>query len=203
MIIKAITVYDPWASLIALGEKKIETRGWYTKYRGPIAIHAGKKYAGDISFQEPFFTALAPQHSRLGDAPGKVGISYHLGCILAICNLVDCINIDSIGKLDGMPVWAHLENGQMIEGNELAFGDYTPGRYAWILEDVRRLAEPIPVRGRQRIWNWEASEHLVWFDPYVVGSDQIWTPQGILTGQVAAEGTEDAVQGLQIIEVAA
>lgn len=39
---KAITIRQPWASLIALGEKKIETRSWQTKYRGPILIHAGK-----------------------------------------------------------------------------------------------------------------------------------------------------------------
>lgn len=39
---KAITIRQPWAGLIAVGEKVYETRSWPTKYRGPIAIHAGK-----------------------------------------------------------------------------------------------------------------------------------------------------------------
>jgi hypothetical protein len=187
MMIKVITVYEPWASLIALGEKKIETRGWYTKYRGPLAIHAAKKYAGDISFQEPFYTALAPQHDLLG-------IRFYLGCVLAICNLVDCVEVDT--------TYGHIL--KVAKPNEYAFGDYSFGRFAWKLDNVHQLTEPIKATGRQRIWNWDAAEHLVWFDPYVVGNDQIWTPQGIiLTGQVVPEGTEDAVQGLQIMEVVA
>ena len=40
---KALTIMQPWASLIACGAKTIETRSWPTKYRGPIAIHAGMK----------------------------------------------------------------------------------------------------------------------------------------------------------------
>ena len=40
---KAITIWQPWASLIACGAKKYETRSWPTKYRGPIAIHAAAK----------------------------------------------------------------------------------------------------------------------------------------------------------------
>lgn len=185
---KALTVYEPWASLISLGEKKIETRSWYTKYRGPIAIHAAatrKPEYVNLAWEEPFFTALA---SPMEDAPGKVGIRYHLGCILAIANLVNCIPITP-------------EFCASLSDKERAFGDYTFGRFAWVLEDIRRLAEPITARGRQRIWNWDATEHLVWFDPYVVGDDRIWTPQGILTGQVVPEGTEDAVQGLQIMGV--
>ena len=40
---KALTVYQPWASLIACGSKTLETRRWATKYRGPLAIHAAKR----------------------------------------------------------------------------------------------------------------------------------------------------------------
>lgn len=39
---KALTISQPFASLIASGEKWIENRIWYTSYRGPLAIHAGK-----------------------------------------------------------------------------------------------------------------------------------------------------------------
>lgn len=40
---KAITVIQPWATLLATGKKHIETRSWKTNYRGEILIHAGKK----------------------------------------------------------------------------------------------------------------------------------------------------------------
>lgn len=40
---KALTLHQPWASLIAAGVKTIETRSWSTRYRGPLAVHAGKR----------------------------------------------------------------------------------------------------------------------------------------------------------------
>lgn len=40
---KVISIIQPWATLIALGEKKFETRSWKTKYHGELAIHAIKK----------------------------------------------------------------------------------------------------------------------------------------------------------------
>ncbi len=39
---KALTICQPYAELIAKGEKVIENRNWATNYRGPLAIHAGK-----------------------------------------------------------------------------------------------------------------------------------------------------------------
>jgi hypothetical protein len=38
----AITIRQPWASLIMAGVKEIENRSWPTQYRGPLIIHAGK-----------------------------------------------------------------------------------------------------------------------------------------------------------------
>lgn len=51
---KVITLIQPWATLIALGEKQIETRSWSTKYRGEIAIHAGKKIDKSV-FIQPYY----------------------------------------------------------------------------------------------------------------------------------------------------
>lgn len=47
MIIKAITLWQPWALLMALKEKEYETRSWMTTYRGPLAIHAAKNFPKD------------------------------------------------------------------------------------------------------------------------------------------------------------
>jgi len=41
---KALTLTQPWASLMALQSKTIETRSWYTAYRGELVIHAAKGF---------------------------------------------------------------------------------------------------------------------------------------------------------------
>jgi len=142
---KAITLLEPWASLIAVGAKKIETRSWSTKYRGPLAIHAGKSlkpWHMDLAWKEPFFSALKPQHVESG------GIRYSHGCIIATCNLVDCIKMT--------PEFIDLV--QSAKGYEIDFGVYEVGRYAWILEDVKRLEKPIPAKGALSLWEWEGVE---------------------------------------------
>lgn len=148
---KALTLIQPWASLVALGEKKIETRGWKTSYRGPLLIHAGKKIEKNICDIEPFYSVL---RSHGIDSFEKLPT----GVIIAKCKLVDCVkmagySIDSSFRV----INATLGNGQFIDGNEVEFGDYAPGRYAWILEDVEILKEPILVKGKLSIWEYDSS----------------------------------------------
>jgi hypothetical protein len=161
---KAITVLEPWASLIMLNQKHIETRSWKTNYRGQLLIHAGtghRPWHMDLAFKEPFFSSLEQVHSTKLDK----AITYHLGCIIAVCELTDCIKI--VGAIDGslgsfsVPVHkAELENGETIRGNEFYFGDYQIGRYAWILHDIKALEKPIPVKGQQGLWNYEIGNEV-------------------------------------------
>jgi hypothetical protein len=135
---KALTLTQPWATLVAIGAKRIETRSWNTNYRGQLAIHAAKGGYNDDLFLmkiEPFYSALvkAGITSRLG---------IPLGGVLATCTLVNVENIK-----DGY--WKY------ITSDERAFGDYTPGRYAWRLEDVEMLPSPIAAKGALGLWNWE------------------------------------------------
>lgn len=197
MLMKALTVYQPWASLVALGEKKIETRGWYTKYRGPLAIHAGK--AAHLSYQ-----ALANMDATFNRAlTGSkewnpvVWETLPFGSVIAICNLADCLAINEDGLFN---CHGHARNRVRLlpTGNELAFGDYTPGRFAWILEDVHRLQTPIMVKGHQRLWNFDYEAYQIAVDPWVIGDTQIWTPQGIRRGKQVPPGKEDAVMGLEV-----
>ena len=141
---KAITIHQPWASLIAHGHKRFETRGWRTHYRGPIAIHAGLK----SDFQT--IKMLAINYTRFWHEITPLPT----GCIIAVAELISCRKVVSSGRERGSGI-AWLEDGYMILGNEVDFGDYTPGRYAWELANIHRLKEPIPVRGRQGLWNWE------------------------------------------------
>ncbi|SMC63672.1 ASCH domain-containing protein [Sporomusa malonica] len=157
---KAITILQPWASLIACGVKQIETRGWATKYRGEIAIHAGVgKQFMQLAKAEPLSSALKANGFKYLSYIDIDKKKYFLpfGAMIAIAEIVDCAkmvgctldNVNNGHKL----ISVTLENGHVVSGNELEFGDYTLGRYAWILANVRRI-EPIPAKGMQRIWEW-------------------------------------------------
>lgn len=155
---KALSVWQPHATLIDIEAKQIETRGWATRYRGPLAIHASKGFPAGNRFlylSELFCGTL----TRAGYENAN---KLPLGAVIATCNLVDCVKIIGRTSIAGKIVAAQLSDGREVEGNELAFGDYTPGRFAWILEDVRPLPEPIPVKGQQGLWTWEPPESVKW-----------------------------------------
>ncbi|MNW44654.1 ASCH domain protein [compost metagenome] len=149
---KTITIIQPWATLIAIGEKEFETRSWATKYQGPLAIHAGKKIDKEICEQEPFKSVLAKHGYTVDNLP--------TGSIIAKAYLKNCYKVTHLtnGTRPG-PVW--LSAGDLTIGwggimhNEYYFGDYSDGRYAWKLENVRKLVEPITAKGQQGFWNWD------------------------------------------------
>ena len=194
-MMKVITLWEPWASLVAHGEKKNETRIWSHKYRGPLLIHAAKKYPGNIIFEEPFYTSLKKQH----DQEGK-GICFPGPCILAIANLVIIAKV--ISENNSFAFLEDVDSGMVIEldksSKEYAFGDYAPGRFVWILNDIHQLKEPIRSKGMQRIWNFDETPHLVAIDPYAIGSTRIWTPKGVRSGRKLDRPDEDAVRGLEV-----
>lgn len=145
---KAITIHQPFAELIARGIKTIETRSWKTLHRGPIAIHAGIKSFRRV--EELYWgTALqgAP-YQAIGLLAAKFGVSsgsYKRGGVIAIAELV---GIEPI-----------FRDACFSKANR-DFGDFTPGRWAWRLENVRRLEQPIPARGKQGLWEWPEGDSL-------------------------------------------
>lgn len=166
---KAITILEPWASLIACGAKKIETRSWATKYRGKIAIHTGKtsKIVDRPQLFEaiPAFLKLTYYHVKEGKKNEYMRNNLNLGCVIATADLIDCrkiigtkdemVNIKGIGETVIPNKKIMLEGDMEVDGvSECYLGDYTPGRYAWILDNIERI-EPVPAKGKQRIWNWE------------------------------------------------
>ena len=152
---KAITLWQPWASLLACGAKKFETRSWMTNYQGPIAIHAAQKPFDTGAYLDrelyPFAEALGlPDIFSFSTLPR--------GCIVAIADLVGCWEIaeDPSGPFICRP---HMADGKTFEhvvaGNEILFGDWTPGRYAWEFRNMEILDRTIPVKGKQGLWNFE------------------------------------------------
>ncbi len=154
---KAITLTQPWATLVAVGAKKIETRSWTTRYRGLLAIHAAKNFPKEaqyLCFQEPFRKILIGKYGFMHG--GEIYFGNHtfpLGQIIATCNLVDCI------KIFGKEQETHWTPGGMEfkippDEPELSFGSYGPGRYAWILDNVKPLPTPVAMRGSLGLWEW-------------------------------------------------
>lgn len=147
---KAITLHQPWAELVADGAKQIETRSWNTWYRGPLAIHASKDRRVfkmmDMRKKSPIWCHFADKIS------GNFSDYFTYGAIVAVCNLVH-VQMVPLGK----DIVLNNEHGDRIyippNLYERYYGDYTPGHYAWILEDVQRLDEPIPARGMRRLWD--------------------------------------------------
>lgn len=141
--LRALSLWQPWASLVAWGEKRLETRHWSTSYRGPIAIHATKIFpfdARETCLVTPFRRVLAEHGIRhTEDLPR--------GAIIAVCDLVSCTRTDwkwtapeFVSPLSCYPL------------QERQFGDFSAGRYAWKLDNVRALLEPIPCRGAMGLW---------------------------------------------------
>src|SRR5690242_834335 len=131
---KVITLQDPWASLVRLNEKKIETRSWRTNYRGPLLIHASKKSDAknlNLAWEEPFYSALSMQLSIINGIPK---FEYNPGCIIAKCKLVDCQQITWSNGIH-LALCIRAQKEKVIKDNEFIFGDYTAGRFAWFLED--------------------------------------------------------------------
>jgi activating signal cointegrator 1 len=174
---RALSLTQPWASLVALGEKRIETRSWPTSYRGPLAIHAAKgfpKPCRDLCAQEPFASAL--RHSGVGGlgllTPAK---ALPLGAILAVVTVVDCLpTVNAELAFQAVEQLDPPEEGDVrrVE-RERAFGDYSPGRYAWVLEDARALREPVEARGALGLWNLPATvQALVDVETSILTPDQ-------------------------------
>lgn len=135
---KAITILQPWAGLIACETKQIETRSWQTRYRGPIAIHAGKD-------QDKKNDRIRHVEAKINDFALCLP-QLEFGKVIAIASLVDCIKMDA-------PFIRSLSSLERV------LGWYECGRYAWILSDITKI-RPIAARGYQGLWNFDGRDIL-------------------------------------------
>jgi len=128
----ALTLYQPYATAIAVGVKHFETRGFRPSHRGPIAIHAAKqipKEAHDFAMSE----------IALGRLPKRLP----LGAIVCIADLID--------------VRPAADVAVEISAVERMYGDYSNGRWAWKLGNVRVLQAPVCIAGKQGLWEWQVN----------------------------------------------
>ena len=194
---KALTVRQPWASLIVHGPKHIETRSKPTKIRGRIGIIAGKHrptsfwlnewaddgglskapapwnaYAGDL---DRWFDAM-----ESNDGNGQWRYDYRwsrfpFGALLGTVELYDCVPIVDgpfapsrriqphcagrgleLAEADVRTECDAFSPGETLDvTDQLPYGEFYPGRWAWLLRDPQPLAEPIGMRGAQ---HWQEVE---------------------------------------------
>lgn len=131
---RVLSIKEPFASLISLGIKKIETRSWKTNYRGEIYIHASltKNIIKDKKRKEKLLNLLPENYN------------FKQGSIICKAILKDCIYMDE-----------EFINNIKKDKIEYLCGHYEIGRYAWILDDIKILDEEIPAKGKLGIWNFD------------------------------------------------
>ena len=142
---RAVTIWQPWASFIAHGAKRYETRSW----RPPvsilgqrIAIHAAQRAIDLRELDQDVRLGLAALLQREhGDAWQDWRVDRVLNRGLPFGAVVATAVVRTAIRAELAP-------------DPDRFGGYEAGRWAWELVDVKRLAEPVRARGRQGLWEW-------------------------------------------------
>ena len=135
---KVLSLTEPYATLIKEGKKRIETRSWKTSYRGELYIHASlTKIKKETKNKKELMDLLK-------DTP------LNFGYIICKCQLTDCILMTK----------EYVEDMKKNHYQEYICGDYQENRYAFVLEDITPLKEPIKVKGKLGIWNYENQDQL-------------------------------------------
>ena len=79
---KAISLRQPWAWLVVNGHKNVENRTWATSFRGPVLIHAARRWGREERVN------LEMVRREFGiDVPDDL----HLGGIVGKANVTDCV----------------------------------------------------------------------------------------------------------------
>jgi hypothetical protein len=124
--VKVLSIWGPWAQLIAYGWKDVENRSWSTSFRGPLAIHCSKSGWTNSDADEILGECIA--HGLI-DGAMAAAITGRLqsdrGKVIAIATVIGCGRSD-----DHASPWA-VPGGRVIE-----------------LADAR-LVKPVSMRGHQ------------------------------------------------------
>lgn len=126
---KALTISQPYASLIADGEKFVENRTWECLYRGPLMIHAGKG--------TQYLTK-----GQLADYPS--------GCVVAVCEMLGAVHVPTLRESAARGISCGRFLAQQCR--RIAAHEHTEGPFGFILGNVRKLAAPVPAKGAQGLW---------------------------------------------------
>ena len=124
---KALTIKQPWATLIMQGDKRFEFRSWQTKYRGDLLIHAGKGIDKEAMKR---LEKYLPAKLLYGKILGKV-------------KLVDCIKMS--------PEFKEL---LLKENSDIYTKSSSQENYGWQVSDVEVFENPIDAKGHLSLWEY-------------------------------------------------
>lgn len=147
---KALTIWQPWATLIMAGAKPWEWRGWPPPRRligQRIAIHAGARPVKKAEIEELLDEIHNGESSLVADLAQELLEGWHR----RVWPLSSVLGTATLGEPIDALAWAaqHLKAG------------YDSGRIdhhkvAWPLTDIARFEPPVPARGAQGFWDWHA-----------------------------------------------
>ncbi len=135
----AISLWQPWATLIMIGAKRIETRGWCSRGLGRLVIHAAREkrelaYCGNAVYRAALNAAGITHLSQIP-----------LGAALGVVDLTGFKTAEDLRVT--------------ISDQEKEFGNYADGRFGWLLENPRPFTAPLPYKGAQGVF--QIPSHLV------------------------------------------
>ena len=126
---KALTIKEPWATLIAEGYKEYEFRVWKTNYREEVLIHASKNYDKELI-------------KKFSDR----NLTYNPGKIIAKATITDCILVDE------------EFSKKMLEKDPVVYKNLSKKRdkklYGFKIENVEKI-DPIEVNGKLSLWEYD------------------------------------------------
>lgn len=162
---KVLTIQQPYASLClntdkeGKAHKRIETRSWATKYRGELLIHAsvGKNYK-KIPAHDHFWNGYHNIFAFENMPPIE---ELPFGAIIGKVTLVDVYPVADL--LSGGIGTSKGESWKLFEPDsyEFAFGDYSEGRFGWLLSEPELFDTPIPAKGQLGLWNFDLDKYKV------------------------------------------
>lgn len=173
---KAISLWQPWASAIALGLKRFETRSWAcpaSLIGQPLAIHAAKKRSDEcrlrwIRHKMNLSLDAGPEGLPSDEITNAVR-DYELlpfGAVICLVRVIKCWQTeDAIATPD------------TLTPAEVSWGDFTPGRFCWEVQKFYTFEKPIPCIGRQGLFDWNIPQE--WIDAAAAdagmpGMAEIW-----------------------------
>ena len=130
---KAISLWQPWASLWCSKRKVHETRHWRCSHRGWLLVHAAKRFETDLDDRLRAILDDEFGCDWTRDLP--------TGALIGMVNVVDCLPTQT------------FSGDTAANGDDRACGNFAPGRFAWKRDEFRLFDQPIPYRGAQGIFN--------------------------------------------------
>lgn len=125
---KALTICQPYAELIACKRKRVENRTWPTNFRGPMYIHAGKS--------REWLDIVEDEFGEIDSESGCCIEALEFGMVVAIASVIDCLSSLEIEacKHDKKYPWLRAH-------------EHMNGPWCWILDDVSRV-QPFAWKGQ-------------------------------------------------------